>query len=114
MSGKVSHVLVVCLVALLLAPGSARPQVPVKEVATTSGMAARIIHAAMPTFLETGLDITRYRVQIWETDRSYAVLFQDAGFERPSGHRGSPPHRPEYSVELDKDGLQVISAYFVR
>lgn len=114
MYGKSSRVFVAAFIALLTPSGPALPQVPIKPIATTSGMTAGVIYAAMGAFLKTGLDINQYRVEIWELDRTYAVLFQDASFDRPPGHRGSSPHRPEYNVELAKDGLRVIGAHFVR
>ena len=114
MTGKLSYILTAVFAALLLVPGTVRGQVPIKEIGATSGIAARIIHAAMPSFLQTGLDVAAYRVEILETDRSYAVLFQDADFERPPGHRGGSPHRLEYEVELEKTSLKVLDAHFVR
>jgi hypothetical protein len=88
--------------------------VPVKEIGVLSSTTVRIVQAATPVFLQTGLDIAPYRAEIFETDRSYVVLFQDANFDRPPGHRGSSPHRPEYEVELEKSSLKLLGSHFVR
>jgi hypothetical protein len=94
--------------------GSAKAQVGFKEIGATSGTVARIIHAAMPSFVGTGLDIAEYRVEVWEMGSSYVVAFSDASFERPFGHWGGSPNRPEFEVTLERSTLRIIRANFVR
>jgi hypothetical protein len=111
---KIRHALISIGLLLVQVVAPAVAQESFRTFAPIAGTTARIIHAAMPAFLQTNLDVSAYRLEVVETSRSYFVEFRDPTFERPKGYRGSSPNRPEFLVELDKNGLQVIGSHFVR
>jgi hypothetical protein len=81
-----------------------------------SGKAYLLIQTAMNEFKGRGLDISRYRIIVEETEASRFVLFIDAdATEKQRLHvRGSPGKIPAFEVELEPGSLRIIRSNFVR
>ena len=81
-----------------------------------SGKSLIAIQAAIPEFMRTGLDISRYRVAVDENESHVVVTFIDADApDDPRGHiRGNLSKLPAFIVELGRDDLHVIRSNFMR
>ncbi|MBR0834739.1 hypothetical protein JQ612_16235 [Bradyrhizobium manausense] len=81
-----------------------------------SGKNLRAIQAAMPEFMRTGMDISRYRIVVDENESHVVVTFIDADApDDPRGRiRGNLSKLPAFIVELGRNDLQVIRSNFMR
>jgi len=106
-----SH-LVQCLVlyVCVLSVSPAEAQNPKEE--SISGGAVRAIQAALQELERRNLDVTRFRVIVWESGSSIYVLFNHP--DSPPTHTGAFRNTPSFGVELRRDDLQVIRANFNR
>lgn len=83
-----------------------------QPIDSIAGGSLRIIEAALPKFEERGLKLDKYAVSVFEQEDSFVVVFDDP--QRPQGRRGSQADLIAFEVEVEKKGLRVIRANYVR
>jgi len=109
---------IICLLSGLCFLGTTalRPSAAKASEELISGKAYLLIHAAMAEFERQGLDISRYRIIVGETQTYRFVIFIDADVteEERLRVRGSPGKIAGFAVELERDSLGVIRSHFIR
>ena len=104
---------IVCLLSGLFVVSSTTLRAAEESI---SGRSYQAIQAAMPEFKDRGLDISRYRIIVYERGTSLAVIFIDAEVtgEQRLHVRGDPGKIPGLEVELRQDNFGVVSSHFIK
>jgi hypothetical protein len=109
---------IVCLLSGLFIAGSAALLLVEAKAAeeSISGRNYLAIEAAAVEFARQGLDISRYRITVHETEASLFVTFIDADVpdEQRRHVRGNPGKIPGFEVQLKRDNFQVVRSNFTR
>ena len=91
---------------------------PISNRETITPEHFRAIQAALPELEARQLDLSRYRVVVWDEGSSIIVLFLDRTItdEQWAQIRGSPPPPAarSFGVEISRDDYRVLKANFQR